>query len=84
MYLPLDLSLFLGNLCRTPGCFNASRREGEMAFFSKGDLPRARFYRFGLRETMLGLREEKPKSKVEKWSGRWTVVFLIDRLSNAG
>ena len=36
IYLALDLSLFLGNLCRTPGCFNASNREGEKAFFSKG------------------------------------------------
>ena len=62
--LPLDLSLFLGNLCRTPGCFDASNREGEKAFFSKGDLPCARFYRLGLRETMLGLQEERPKSKV--------------------
>ena len=57
---------------------------GRRLSFQRGDLPRARFYRLGLREIMLGLREEKAESKVEKWFGRWTVVFLIGRLSNAG
>ena len=61
---------------------------GGKGFLFKGGIclgkGRARFYRVGLRETMLGLREEKPKSKVEKWFGRWTVVFLIGRLFNAG
>ena len=39
---------------------------GRRLSFQRGDMPRARFYRLGLRETMLGLQDERPLSKIEK------------------
>ena len=39
---------------------------GRRLSFQRGGMPRARFYRLGLRETMLGLQDERPLSKIEK------------------